>query len=302
MLSGQAWLQPAWTSPLILAALLLVACGVIQELRRPQPLAGWYVLAYGALITLWPFDEGGRFLVPIAPLVFLFAIVGARSAFDWIRFKKAPQVAIGMAISGAVLVLLQIQDIPPHWRSASRQTIASVLVTMLFAGAGAVVWLSPRAYRLAFRTPSVPRWILASWVLLYASFCTPALVEAIASNRSDASGNQRKSAVGVAAKWIIANTTRDDVVMAEDLASIHFLTGRQVAQLPETDNPVVLRRALHMMGPGYVLINDALPNPYVLPTDPERFSVMQSLREGSFTLASSFAGGRIFRFEPSGGT
>lgn len=299
MLTGVAWLQASWTSPLVLATLTLVGWGLAREMRRPQPLAGWYLLTYCALFALWPFDEGRRFLVPVAPLIFLFAFEGLRSAHSWVAGQDRARLGVACAIMGALLLLMTFLALPSSWSAAPRQSVAAALVWSLLSGGGIAVWFTARARRprVSDRVLSV-RSILSLWVFVYALLCTPQLLSQIAANRPSAAGAQGKAVVGLAAAWISANTAVTDVVMCEELADLHYNTGRHVVQLPETIDARTLRSALERLRPRYVVINEPLPNPYVLPTEPDRLNVMQALGVGSWSLAASYAGGRIYRFEP----
>ncbi len=68
------WLDVLWFSPLVLIPAFLLIVGLGSSFRRGRsPPLGWYVLAYLGLYSLWPFDEGARFMLPIFPLMFLFA-------------------------------------------------------------------------------------------------------------------------------------------------------------------------------------------------------------------------------------
>ena len=53
----------------------LVTIGFARRLRRGPTLAEWYLLGYGLLIWLWPFQEP-RFLVPVLPWLFGYLVDG----------------------------------------------------------------------------------------------------------------------------------------------------------------------------------------------------------------------------------
>jgi hypothetical protein len=68
-------------APSLVAVLLvlfpLIARGWLLEFKRSVPVAAWYVLFYIAVLLVWPFEEGTRYVVPILPLLAVFAVRGA---------------------------------------------------------------------------------------------------------------------------------------------------------------------------------------------------------------------------------
>lgn len=80
---------------------ILVGAGVVAELRRPNPVAGWFFLAYGSILALWPFDEGTRFLVPVLPLLLLFVVRGAEAV--WALRPVTPEGWRRLAVRLALL-------------------------------------------------------------------------------------------------------------------------------------------------------------------------------------------------------
>ena len=121
------WLDVLWFSPLVLVPAFLLIVGAGSSLRqRRSPLLAWYVVAYLGLYSLWPFDEGARFILPVFPLMFLFAWRGLRTILG--RLQRGPTPAerrvlllalTGMAVT-AWLAYLQ-RDSP------GRQALAAVL-------------------------------------------------------------------------------------------------------------------------------------------------------------------------------
>ena len=56
-----SWLKPLWASPVTLLLGAGLTAGTWLELRKPNPTFGWYIVGYGAVLLVWPYDEGVRF-------------------------------------------------------------------------------------------------------------------------------------------------------------------------------------------------------------------------------------------------
>jgi hypothetical protein len=83
MVLNQPYRDFSWTNPAALVFLLgvlgAIGSGFARSLVTRATLTDCYVLAYGALLLLWPFDEGQRFLFPIQPFLILYGIEGLRA-------------------------------------------------------------------------------------------------------------------------------------------------------------------------------------------------------------------------------
>ncbi len=90
----------------LLTALLLLALAIVawaRDVREPRTLEG-FALFYVALISLWPqvwTDQ--RFLLPLLPVLFLYAAGGVIWCFDFMRTARPQWV---LPVYGALLTLL----------------------------------------------------------------------------------------------------------------------------------------------------------------------------------------------------
>jgi hypothetical protein len=66
-------------TPLFVLFALLAAFGYLVRLRRGITIFELFLPAYGAVIMLWPFYQGNRFLLPIVPLFAFYALYGVQS-------------------------------------------------------------------------------------------------------------------------------------------------------------------------------------------------------------------------------
>lgn len=98
--------KPTWqVFPMLTQALVLAFCiiGLVQQLAKNRPTILWVFLAYMALLLVYPYRGSGfRFLLPVAPILLHFAVVGFKS-IQW-GFTLNKKI---WAVGGFVLVLLQ---------------------------------------------------------------------------------------------------------------------------------------------------------------------------------------------------
>jgi hypothetical protein len=66
----------SWYSPLLLPILVLVGWGFASGWRRGPTLLDFYMVTYCALLIVYPFDEGTRYLIAILPFIVMYAIDG----------------------------------------------------------------------------------------------------------------------------------------------------------------------------------------------------------------------------------
>ena len=88
--------------------------------------------------------------------------------------------------------------------------------------------------------------------------------------------------------------------MADNYAPVHLATGRLVYLMPTTIRKKVIKTALEITEPDYLVINDPLKYPYILPHEVERFAVMREAFPGRFEVAHTYKGGKIYRFSGAG--
>lgn len=68
---------------------LLVLIGLVRRLRRDGPsVVEWAIVTYGALIAVWPAFQSLRFLLPVLPFLFAYAIEGLDAVSARVRLKQ----------------------------------------------------------------------------------------------------------------------------------------------------------------------------------------------------------------------
>ena len=278
MLTNIQWISPVWTSPVVMGLLVVLVAGVISELRRPAPLPAYYLLGYVGILTIWPFDEGQRFLVPIAPLLFLFAASGMAflSRVAHSRTSLVTRCVIGIAVAELAALAVQIARDPV----LSRQGVFALfvwLVVLVIAIIGrrhlAAIWTMAtraRLTRFAYRT----EFIVLGFSGIYAL--------AVASWKADKGiGNGFQ----VASRWIAEHTGTDAVVMAQRHLDFALTTGRRCVVFPVIGDPVRLVTALQRTGTRYLVVYDTpIELAYYVPLERDRFSRIQNALNGALRL------------------
>ena len=258
------WLDVLWFSPLVLIPAFLLIVGIGSSFRRGRsPLLAWYLLAYLGLYSLWPFDEGARFMLPIFPLMFLFAWRGLRLTLDRLQREPTPGerrvVLLALAVITVTAVLAYLQRDRP-----GRQALAAVLfwvVLLAFAAAYS---------RRARPAPSNARVWITGGLVLAAAVMTAGLIAQVKLARENLTGAATASSRTLtrAAEWLRSQPD-DGPVMAQQAAILHRLSGRHVASFPVTSNGQFLADVIRQQHVVYVLVM------------PEQVPVLPSRRNAS---------------------
>ena len=87
---------------------LLAIIGWFIRVRKPSVAEIWFPI-YVALVLLWPVTwGGGRFLMPIAPLIALYAVQAIAEATS--RYKRPHEIAIPLLVGASVLILPDLKN------------------------------------------------------------------------------------------------------------------------------------------------------------------------------------------------
>ena len=78
LVTGMSWVDPRWYSPLVVLPVLFVSIGLFRAMREHPRIVELFLPLYMGLFLLWPFDEGLRYTLPVAPLLLLYAWLGMR--------------------------------------------------------------------------------------------------------------------------------------------------------------------------------------------------------------------------------
>lgn len=220
-------------------SVLLGACvllGIGAELRRaPDAVAPWFVLfTFGMMATTSWVSSYLRYLYPVTPLLFFYAVQGARSVRALLAFRPRPGFAALQLGGAAVLVLTA-------WRGWSAGTGAEsgyrTAIGLAVAAVGVILLFSPLLARVL---PA--RAVRCAWVALAVALAGNALALAVQRERICRSGvNLEKRGLDHAfacAAWVRAHLSPDARVASSLPRLAAILTSRPYVDWPETGDPV----------------------------------------------------------------
>ncbi|MCC7134227.1 MAG: hypothetical protein IT352_16330 [Gemmatimonadales bacterium] len=282
------WLAPTWSSPFVVGVGTILAVGTWVEWRKPDPTLAWYVVAYAALLLLWPFREGTRFLVPIFPVAILVGWQGAVALHR--RLQAAPSrraIWLGLAaLAWAVLAGGEAVARP------SRQLI-------LFAAMwGAAATLALPAVRTGIgtvirgRAAAVGALVLVVYVAIGVGRIGPK-----AATNVTGVGRSPNQGLEPAVKWLAVNADQAAPVMAEFASAVHFYTGLRAVSLPKTGDATRLVEAVRSARIRYLVILEPDRFGYWRPTEVERFQILDRAMPGRFRPIHRFPEGVIYRVD-----
>jgi len=283
------WLDVLWFSPLVLVPAFLLIVGLGSSFRRGRsPLLGWYVLAYLGLYSLWPFDEGARFMLPIFPLMFLFAWRGLRLTLDRLQREPTPGerrvVLLTLTVITVTAVLAYLQRDRP-----GRQALAAVLSWV-------VLLICAAAYSRRSRpAPSNARVWITGGLVLATAVMTAGLITQVKLARENLTGAATGSSRTLtrAAEWL-RSQPGDGPVMAQQAAILHRLSGRHVASFPVTSNGQFLADVIRQQHVVYVLV---MPEQYEYfkPTQRVRLEALLRAAPDCCELVARETGFEVYR-------
>lgn len=309
------WVRQVWYSPLVILPLLLTVIGLISVLgKSPGTLTEWYFIAYVAMLSLWPFDEGPRFIFPVFPLVMLYCWLGINKIMEW----KAVHGPRRMLILGAfAALLLTTASLTSLWLSLPArdwQTLMSLVfwlvATLGFAGVAARSYFGAQRQagtftgRIAFGSEMRRKFATAAVLLIVGSLSAYGFAKQIAVGRTNLVSDSRHYLhypTAEAATWLKTHSDTNAPIMAEQWAILYRLSGRKVIAFPVSSNPQLIFSVLRQKHVQFLVVVDPLPFPYFYPTEKERFEILSKACPQAFRLAHQGAHERIFGINISSG-
>ena len=295
LLTQLPWLKPRWFSPFAVAVLGLTLTGLWTEMRRPSRLAAWYFLAYGAILLFWPYDEGTRFLVPILPLLWVFAIGGARTALAAVS-AGSKRLRLGLIVVGSICLLGAAVRFLSRRDDFSHQDQAFGLVWLLILGIAVFGWARAAAWTGA-ASRHLGRATLIGALTLYAAAGVARTVPRIAAQyRGGGLVDPVTNALREASGWITGNTPPGSKIQTSFPIPILFATGQKAVQFPITSSPAQLRQYVELYRPDFLIVLRDTDHPYYQPVDSEKFAIVQALFPGAWREVARLRGSIIYAF------
>jgi hypothetical protein len=287
----RSWVAQLWFSPLVLIPLVLMALGLAESLRRGQSLLlGWYVIGYLGIYSLWPFEEGVRYVFPIFPFLFLFAWRGARLVFCAAavagpgRLRGVPLV-IGLITTAASWSYFRLDN------GGLQGDLAVGFWVVALIGSWTVS--APRFLGQFRPTPGIGN---AAFAIVFSLAVAVGLVQqsviAAANVHPDASQLPHQRTLE-AARWLEGQPQRGPV-MAQQLAILHRLTGRRIVGFPITSDGELIADTARRHQVAYLVVGDPGELDYY-PLEQDRLEALLATEPDCCRLAHVGNGFRIYR-------
>ena len=293
------WIDPLWFSPFVIIPLVLVVAGLVDSIRQGRStVVVWYVVFYLTLYFLWPYDEGTRFVLPIFPLLFLMAWRGVRLTHRLLKARRVrPSLVLAVlaVVSVAALGSCRLEPMP------GSQAALSVAFWVAALGAGIasqVGWVGGLSRVGGER--GLGRWLGVPILVLSIGIGLAEQARITVANlkTGPASPTQART-IGVAG-WL-SMQSRDPVVMAQQTAILHRLTGLRMVSFPVVSNDAagLIARTIRQHGVSYLVVADPGPgeDDYYHPTEQERFRALVSVQPDCCQLAYAAGGYEVYRVE-----
>lgn len=239
-LLNQPTLDLSYKSPISLLVLALMLFGFARSFLAGATVLDCYVLVYMGTLLVWPFDEGSRFLFPILPFLFLYAMDGLNGLYGHMESRLPRRLVPGDRVFGVFKAV----------------ALAMIVGSGLFHSAvtrGENRHLDPTTFR---NYPTV-----------------------------------------LAAEWVRENAAADAVVIHEQNAIMHRLTGRRTYRFPLITDPDDIRDLIAENGVDYVVVLDERPYEYFNPSTMRRFEAVLEVAPEMFQLIHKFESGTIYQVQ-----
>jgi hypothetical protein len=289
------WLKPRWFSPVAAAVLALTVWGWSADFRSRSRFAAWYFLGYAAIVLLWPFDEGTRFLVPILPFLWLYGIAGAGRAIGAVS-SGSRRLRLGLILVATICLLGAAASLAADPADFSRQDQAFALVWLLVLGVAAFGWSRAARWTAAISSRAGRSAAIAAMVLYVTAGVARTVPEAMAGWRDGALSDPVAEALREASRWISGNTPAESTIQASFRTQIQFATGRTTVRFPITGSPEIHRRYLEAYRPDYLIVLGGTVAPYYQPVDSVKFTIVQQLFPGAWREAVQLRGSAIYEY------
>ena len=287
-----AWIKPLWYSPVGLLAAVVLA-GWWKDLKSDRRFAAYYFAGYGGILLIWPYDEGARYLLPLAPLLWVYLAAGSGALLEKVRRRSHMLHTAGILWCATALAGFALT-----FRSNRAEISKQDLAAAAFWGF-LLLLLITRWEWLARRLPgegsSRRTWIrltTAGLAVLAAVQAGPMILRR-AAGRPPTEPVARE--ISTAAEWLAANTARSTRVETSYATTVHLATGRPTTLLPPTLDPGLHAETIGHFRPELLIVLEEA-DPYFPWSDRRRFAVLDSLLPGRLQLVKELPGVSIYAF------
>jgi len=296
LLARISYVMPTWYSPPIVITVGLLLCGLVSCIFNGRgSLLAWYFLAYFTIYLLWPYDEGPRFMLPVAPLAVVLIWRGLIVAAHLLRTRPTAALVSIAALGGVLAVATSATERLPGLQSRVAvvfwplATAVPIFLFLMAKRAGQTRAIA--ALDSAFA--SFTSWRIGTGIvgILFAVGVFQQASSA-RTNLAPDSSQYRHSGSADCAAWL--RTAGDGGIMAQQSSIIHRLSGRRIEDFPVTSDPQAIVDAVAREKVRYLVINDQVEYEYFYPTEEERWRQIERAYPSMFRLVHKGPGYRVF--------
>ena len=309
---------------IVIIPILLVVLGWAFALwvTGGRDLAAWYFAGYVAIYLLWPWKTELRFVLPIAPLGFLYAWQSIRGVV--VASNEKPRVVgtVGtlVALFATASAARQLYE---HSRIGDHSPSIALIIPMWLIVGVAAFWMAysgrsifeqnviSRAVALVWVSPHVVparrlRWVqYAGGAIAVALILLGLVIDMRVARENlntanllhvEETGPSEILPLDVSAGiWLRTHTDADVAVMARSWPTVHHHAQRKVVWFPPISNPMILLEGMLRHGVDYVVVVNR-ERSYWLPSEDDCFARLLADHSQYFHLVLQAPSLRIFRF------
>jgi hypothetical protein len=290
---------PAWYSPMTVIPLALLLLGLGYSFwKTGGGLLEWYFVSYEAMYLFWPWNFELRFLLPIAPIAFLYAwrggIVLWRLTRDWPREVGATFFAL--AVIGG------LSSIVWGWNVPKPQARFCIAIWGLIAAISAAVYWGERkiiqnlslelgkSFSVAGRLVPLGRALGGAAVICLMAFGGALQVTAGMRNLHR---DPKEDPDIEAALWIKGHSEASTVVMARKEDLVFHYAQRRVIWFPPSTDPKMLMDGIRRFQIRQIVVVDRSDS-YWKPSDRECFQALSRAYPHAFHLVHQGPQSNVF--------
>ncbi|MGA1841266.1 MAG: ArnT family glycosyltransferase [bacterium] len=294
------YISNIYYSPLVLLPFLFTIFGLISSIRKEGgDLAVWYFISYLAIYSIWPFNEGPRFILPIFPLAAFYFYRGVKTAS--IEYGKEPGKYNMYLLSFAILVfVLSFIDIYLNYPDRGKQSLiscffwATCICFFLFKhqwNLDNLLKISNKISPISLEKKNL--WILLAGIIVIFGYIQQYSIAYKNINPDPTTFNHYKSVE--ASKWIKKNLNSNEIIMAGQYAIIHRITKNKTIPFPVTENTEEIIDIIKEKNVDYLVVLDPTKYPYFLPQEKERLDKIIDKNAKLISFTHREKGFSIFR-------
>ena len=300
---GIRYIKPSLTLFPVFWVIALILTGLIHSLAVSDRVIDWYVLAYAAIIIIYPFNESGRYLFPIFPFLLSYLLDGVLAVKAFLKESMSRKKVAAIVSALALMMVLNFVSMRQSGIVGKQDLLSlalwalSILVIICAKG----INLSEKFKIEHTASNSLLR--IGSYASLYIILFAVVgiggykITKIAMKNMSTSVERSLQYGTMLAAAWINDNTKPNDVIMCEHFAIVHHLTKRKSCRFPLTTDSEKILNGIEKYGVDFLIILDKKRYEYYLPSVEDRFNDVRKKFSRAFCLAGKIKKGKIYKVD-----